>query len=132
MKKLSFAAFWVAFFLTVQVRAAEEIKPLFMERPVQLTIQSAGGTPQVRNMNVMQVKEVITKLNGEAKRTQVYLIQRFLADAKANVEMTIKVDGDIYQLNNDVHSEGNKPLQWGVTLTDEKKVKALVDYIDKK
>jgi selenophosphate synthase len=104
----------------------------FMTRPVNLTITTPSLKPRViKKTTVDRVKEAVTKLNGEEKKTQVYLIQRFLSDAKASVEMTIKVDGDVYNLNNGIQKKGDEPLDWSVILTTDAKVQTLSQYLDK-
>jgi len=120
------------FFLFLCTTASSQSFPkkTFMEKEVQLTIQTVkGGMKVVKKSNPNRIREAVTALNGKEKATQVYLIQRFLADARANVQMTIKIDEDLYELNN-TNLRDPDVLFWSITFLDERKTKALSDYLD--
>ena len=132
MKRYLFGSLAISILLAGLLHAETVHKVNFMTRPVNLTITTTSLKPRViKKTTVDKVKEAVTKLNGEEKKTQVYLIQRFLSDAKASIEMTIKVDGDVYNLNNGIQKKADEPLDWSVVLTNETKVQTLSQFLDK-
>lgn len=111
--------------------SSAETKVHFMETPVNLTIRASSGGDVVKKQTTpRRVREAVTALHGEEKRMQVYLIQRFLADAKAKIEISVNVEGDVYNLNNKL-PQGQSAFKWEIRLTSQEKVKTLVNFLNR-
>ncbi|MCE9624349.1 MAG: hypothetical protein K8R69_02675, partial [Deltaproteobacteria bacterium] len=71
----------------------------------------------------------ITRFMGDQKRAQIFLLQKFLTDAKSRVQMSIKVEDDFFEINNGI-PEKPDTLYWTIRLTEGAKVQALLKVID--
>lgn len=124
-----FSLFFVGMCLFATV-GRSETPEFFSKRPVVLNI----GTQQTaasfdRTLSVEKVKRAITRFMGDEKKAQIFLLQKFLTDAKSRVQMQIKVEEDVFEINNGDPST-NETLRWNIRLTSEPKLRALLQIID--
>ena len=121
--------FTALFFLGSGASSAEKVE-FFSARPVQLNISTISPGPSFdRSLTVESVKRAMTRFMGDQKGAQIFLLQKFLTDAKSRVELRIKVEDDFFEINNGL-PEKPEMLYWNVRLTDAPKVQALLRVID--
>lgn len=130
MRVIGVFSLFLFVFLAVNVDSRAERSEFFSQRLVLLNVTTLQPGPnESRSLNVEMVKRAVTRFMGDEKKAQIYLLQKFLTDAKSKVKMQIQVEEDIFEINNG-HPEAPDTLFWTIRLSSDSKVRAFLDIVD--
>ncbi|MFO1464278.1 MAG: hypothetical protein U1F66_10925 [bacterium] len=130
MRRVGIFAFFIFSLMLFSDKGHSQAVEFFSQRPVTLSVTTLQpGAIATRSLNVESVKRAITRFMGDEKKAQIFLLQKFLTDAKSKVQMQIKVEEDIFEINNGVPQQPDT-LYWTIRLSSDAKVQALLNIID--